>query len=111
VVRRINESHSHPLPLSTTLTINSTGSTTFNHFGPHPTPKWLDVNGFFKGWDIDSVKGVEKARLSRSLERQHYGLCLSGWFWDEVLGRAGGGKPLGKCPQTLAATTESYIQH
>jgi len=91
VVRRINESHSHPLPLSTTLTINSTGSTTFNHFGPHPTPKWLDVNGFFKG--------------------QHYGLCLSGWFWDEVLGRAGGGKPLGKCPQTLAATTESYIQH
>jgi hypothetical protein len=60
VVRRINEAHSHPLPLSTTLTTTLTDSTTLNHFGPHPTPKWLDVNGFFQGGSTELVKAVEK---------------------------------------------------
>jgi len=34
--------HSRPLRPS-----NPTQITTFNHFGPHPTPKWLYVNDFF----------------------------------------------------------------
>jgi hypothetical protein len=40
--------------------------TTFYHFGPHPTPKWLCVKGYFSG-------SQEKFFLAESAGRE---LCL-----------------------------------
>src|SRR5260370_29391805 len=46
-------------------------STTFYHFGPHPTPKWLHVNSFFTGCGLEQVELLNN-RCNRSEKSATY---------------------------------------